>query len=250
MGRLDQKVAVISGAAGGIGGAAARAFHAEGAMVGLLDRDIALLDRTAEELGEMAFTLPADITDEASVESAFMEVKRRAGRLDVLYNCAAVQLHGRDAIGHLLDLSVWSQTLQINLTGMLLCCKHGIRLMLESGGGSIINCGSPTGLTGDGAGYTAYSASKGGVFALTRVLAADYAKHGIRVNTVVPGATRTPLTRQLLDDPEIEAQIASSIPLGRIAVPEDLIGIAVYLASDESRHATGASFIVDGGEML
>ena len=247
MSRLDGKVAVISGAGSGIGRAAACAFVAEGATVGLLDRSATAIEALAHELGAASFPLAADVTDEASVMAAFEIVRRRADRLDVLYNCAGVQLHGRDGRAHELDLAVWRQTLAVNLTGVFLCCKYAIPLLLESGGGSIINCGSPTGLTGCGAGYDAYSASKGGVMALTRALALDYARDGIRVNNVVPGTTRTPLIDTLLADGERQAGLVAAAPLGRLGTPEDLTGIAVYLASDESRYATGATFIVDGG---
>ena len=247
MNRLAGKVAVIAGAAGGIGSAAARAFVAEGATVGLLDRSAGAVHGLASEIGDAVFPLAADITDETSVARAFAAAEERAGRLDVLYNCAGVQLHGRDARAHELDLATWEATLAVNLTGVFLCCKHGLRLMLKSGGGSIINCGSPTGLTGCGPGYTAYSSSKGGVFALTRVLAMDYARDGIRVNSIVPGTTQTPLIQELLADPDQRAALVAGEPLGRLETPEDLTGIAVYLASDESRFATGATFVVDGG---
>ncbi len=247
MTRLAHKVAVITGAGSGIGQAAARAFVAAGATVGLLDRAAAATEALAHELGDAAFPLVADVTDEAAVRAAFDAVRRRTARLDVLYNCAGVQLHGRDGRAHELDLAVWQQTLAVNLTGVFLCCKHAIPLLLESGGGSIINCGSPTGITGCGAGYDAYSASKGGVMALTRALAIDYARDGIRVNSVVPGTTQTPLIAALLGDRERRAELLAGAPLGRLGTPEDLTGLAVFLASDESRYATGATFVVDGG---
>lgn len=247
MDRLAGKVAVITGAGSGIGRAAARAFVAEGATVGLLDRSPDGIERLAAELGDAALPLVADIADEGEVARAFAGVDRRAGRLDVLYNCAGVQLHGRDARAHDLDLAVWEATMRINLTGTFLCCKHALRLMLRSGGGSIINCGSPTALTGCGAGYSAYSSSKGGMLALTRVLAIDYARDNIRVNSIVPGTTQTPLIADLLADPAGHEALVAGEPLGRLETPEDLAGIAVYLASDESRFATGATFVVDGG---
>ncbi len=242
------KVAVVSGAGSGIGRAAAEAFVAEGATVGLLDRDAAAIEGLAASLGQDAFALPCDVTDEASVRDAFGEAQRRVGRLDVLYNCAGVQLHGRDARAHELPLEVWQQTVSVNLTGMFLCCKHGIALMLVGGrGGAVINCASPTGLTGCGAGYTAYSSAKGGIFALTRVLAVDYARDGVRVNSVVPGTIQTPLIAELLEDPETRAGLVEGTPLGRLGTPQDLTGVAVFLASDESRFATSATFVVDGG---
>lgn len=247
MGRLAGKVAVITGAGSGIGQAAAWAFVAEGAAVGLLDRSAGAVESLAHDLGEAAFPLVADVTDEASVRAVFAQARDRIGRLDALYACAGVQLHGRDGRAHELDLAVWQQTLAVNLTGVFLCCKHAIPLLLESGGGSIILCGSPTGLTGCGAGYDAYSASKGGVMSLARALAVDYARDGIRVNSVVPGTTQTPLIDDLLGDRERRDSLVASAPLGRLGTPEDLTGVAVFLASDESRYATGATFIVDGG---
>ena len=248
MSRLAGKVAVITGAGSGIGQGAARAFVREGAVVGLLDRNAAAVEATAAELDDGAFALVADVADEASVAGAFAEVRRRHGRLDVLFTCAAVQLIGEDAPVHELDLDVWERTHAVNLRGVYLSCKHGVRLMLEGGGGgSVINCGSPTGLTMCGAGWHAYSSSKAGVMALTRVMAADYAAHNIRVNGIVPGTIETTLTRPLVDDPETRAALVALHPIGRIGRPEDVAGLAVYLASDESGFATGSHFHVDGG---
>jgi NAD(P)-dependent dehydrogenase (short-subunit alcohol dehydrogenase family) len=245
--RLANKVTVITGAGSGIGRAAARAFVAEGATVGLLDRAAGAVEALARELGPAAFPLVADVTDEASVKRAFDEVQRRAGRLDVLYNCAAIQLLHEDTWVHELDLEVWNRTIAVNLTGVFLCCKYGVALMLRSGGGSIINCGSPTGVTGCGGEWEAYSASKGGVMALTRAMAIAYARQGIRVNNVLPGTTQTALIAPLLADPRRRAEMEEGEPLGRLGTPEDLVGVAVFLASDESRYATGANFTVDGG---
>ncbi len=248
MGRLDGKIAVITGAGSGIGQGGARAFVREGATVGLLDRNAEALEATVAELGERAFPLVTDVTDEASVIAAFDEVRRRHGRLDVLYTCAAVQLIGEDAPVHELDTDVWDRTHQVNLRGVFLTNKHGVRLMMESGdGGSVINTGSPTGLTMSGAGWHAYSSAKAGVMGLTRVMAADLAPHKIRVNGIVPGTINTTLTKPLIDDPETQARLVSLHPIGRIGTPEDMAGIAVFLASDESAFATGAHFFVDGG---
>lgn len=246
MDRLRGKVAVITGAGSGIGRAAARAFVAEGASVGLLDRNAAAVERLADELGAVSYPLVADVAREAEVQAAFDAVERRAGRLDVLYNCAGVELMGQDTRAHELDLAIWEQTLAINLTGIFLCCKYGLRLMLRTGG-SIVNCGSPTAITGCGAGSEAYSASKGGVMAFTRVLAIDYARDGIRVNAIVPGTIDTPMNAPALADPEQRRALIAGEPIGRLGTPEDLAGVAVFLASDESTFATGGSFFVDGG---
>lgn len=248
MGRLDGKVCVVTGAASGIARAAANAFVREGATVGLMDRNEAGLSEAAAEMGGSAFPLVVDVSDEASVADAFAEVNARSGRLDVLYTCAAVQLIGEDAPVHELELDVWERTHAVNLRGVFLTCKHGARAMIAAKrGGSIINCGSPTGITMSGAGWHAYSSSKAGVMGLTRVMAADLAKFGIRVNGIIPGSILTSLTKPLFDDPETAAQLKALHPIGRAGVPDDMAGIAVFLASDESAFATGAHFSVDGG---
>jgi NAD(P)-dependent dehydrogenase (short-subunit alcohol dehydrogenase family) len=248
MGRLDGKMCVVTGAASGIARAGAEAFAREGAVVGLLDRNAEGLTEVERELGDRAFALVCDVTDEASVEAAFAEVERRHGRLDVLYTCAAVQLFGEDAPVHELATEVWDRTYAVNARGVFLTCKYGSRLMLKAGhGGSIINTGSPTGLTLCGAGTAAYSSSKGAVMSLTRVMAGELAPYSIRVNGIVPGAITTPLTQAQHDDPEIRARLVATHPIGRLGKPADLTGIAVFLASDESSFATGAHFFVDGG---
>lgn len=247
-GRLAGKVAVVTGAGSGIGEGTARAFVREGASVGLLDRNEASITALAAELGDAAYPLACDVSDEASVEAAFAIVRERHGRLDVLATYAAVQLIGEDAPVDELPLDVWQRTIAVNLTGVFLSCKHGVRLMKASGdGGSVINCGSPTGLTMCGAGWHAYASSKAGVMSMTRVMAADYAKDNIRVNGIVPGTIETTLTRKLTEDPETRAHLTALHPIGRIGTPEDMAGIAVFLASDESRFATGGHFFVDGG---
>ena len=248
MGRLDSTICVITGAASGIARGAAAAFVREGATVGLLDRNAGGLAEVERELGPASFALPCDVTDEGSVEAAFAEVRRRHGRLDVLYTCAAVQLIGEDAPVHELDTEVWDRTYAVNARGVFLTCKHGARLMIEAGnGGSIINAGSPTGLTLCGAEWSAYSSSKAAVMGLTRVMAGGLAQHGIRVNGIVPGSITTPLTQALHDDPVVGPQIAGMHPIGRLGKPEDMAGIAVFLASAESAFATGSHFFVDGG---
>jgi NAD(P)-dependent dehydrogenase (short-subunit alcohol dehydrogenase family) len=248
VGRLDGKICVITGAASGIARAAASAFVREGATVGLVDRNEQGLAEAAAEMVGNAFPLVTDVADESSVEQAYSEVKRRHGRLDVLYTCAAVQLIGEDAPVHELSLDVWERTHAVNLRGVFLSCKHGARLMIDAAnGGSIINCGSPTGLTMCGAGWHAYSSSKAGVMGLTRAMAADLAPYGIRVNGVVPGSIRTSLTKPLFDDPETAEKLRALHPIGRAGEPEDMAGIAVFLASDDSKFATGAHFFVDGG---
>jgi len=246
MGRLEAKVAVVTGAGSGIGRACAVAFAREGARVFGFDRNATGLAELEREIGPEATGLVVDVSSEPSVRQAFERIQAAVGRVDVLLNCAAVQLHDRDNRAHELSLDAWNETIAINLTGAFLCCKHAIPLML-AGGGSIINCGSPTGIRGSAPGYDAYSTAKGGLMAFTRVLAMDYAADGIRVNTIVPGATRTPLVEGLLADPETAQALLARIPLGRFAGPDDYAGIAVFAASDESAYTTGATLLADGG---
>ncbi len=245
--RLAGKIGLVTGAAGGIGSAAVRAFVAEGATVGLIDVPGAALDWLAGELGEAVTALPADVREEAQVQAAMAGWQARYGGADFLYVCAGRQLHGQDGPVGAVTLETWNATLAANLTGAFLCVKHGIELLCAATSGSLILCGSPTGLTMSGGGYAAYAASKAGMMSLARTTAADYAERGVRANVIVPGTTATPLIETLLADPARHRALLAGSPIGRLGTPQDLTGIAVFLASDESRYATGATFCVDGG---
>ena len=243
--RLTGKTALITGAGSGIGRQVGLRFAAEGARVVFTDRDHGAALAAAAEAPD-GLGLEMDIADEASVEAAFAEVQRQGPPLDVVVANAGVQLFGQDAQVADLDLDVWQRTLAVNLTGTFLTVKHAVRALLERGG-SIILTGSPTGVNGEGKDFTAYSSSKAGIHGLGRAVAAAYAARGIRVNTVVPGYTETPLVTAISGSPADRAGIVSRIPLGRPGRPEDVEGIMVYLASDDSTYATGAMFTVDGG---
>lgn len=245
--RLAGKVGIVTGAAGGIGSAAVRAFAAEGATVGLLDRDPAMLATVADRLGGRGIALPADVTDEDSVRAAVSRWRQHRAHADFVYVCAGQQLHGADGPAGEVSLDTWNRTLAVNLTGAFLTVKHVIPLLRSAPGGSLILCGSPTGLTMSGRGYAAYAASKAGMMSLARTVAADYAADGIRANVIVPGTTQTPLITALLEDDATRDALLAGTPLGRLGTSEDLTGIAVYLASDESKYATAATFCVDGG---
>ncbi len=158
---------------------------------------------------------------------------------------AGVELAGEDDRADRLDLAVWQRTLDVNLTGVFLVCKHGIRALLASGGGAVVCTASPTGLFGCAPGFDAYSASKAGVYGLTRVMAADYAREGIRVNAVIPGYTRTPMTEWVT--PEEHGALLKTIPLGRQGEAEEVAAVMVFLASDEAAYVTGAAWAADGG---
>ena len=247
--RLAGRVAIVTGAGSGIGRAIALAYVHEGARVVLADLNLPAAEATAAMAGTATLPVAADVSDVGDVRALVKATTVAFGRLDILVNNAAVQLHGRDARCHELDEAVWERTLGVNLRGPFLCIKYAIPEMQRAGGGSIINIASPTGLYGRAFDYTAYSTSKGGLISLTRVVAVGYGREGIRANAIVPGPTETPLIAELLQDPATRARLEAT-PLGRIGRPEDLAGIAVYLASDESAFATGALFVVDGGSLI
>jgi 3-oxoacyl-[acyl-carrier protein] reductase len=247
-GRLEGKRAIISGAGAGMGRAAALRFAAEGARVGLLDIDETAAAAVAQEVGDGggdALVLPTDVTSEDQVQASVARATDAWGGLDVIVANAGVQLAGQDDRADRLDLAVWQRTMDINLTGIFLVCKHGLRALLANGGGAVVCTASPTGLYGCAPGYDAYSTSKAGVYGLIRVMAADYAKDGIRVNGVVPGYTRTPMTTWVSPD-EHEA-LVKTIPLGRQGEPEDVASVMLFLASDEAAYVTGAVWAADGG---
>ena len=245
-GRLAGKRTLITGGGSGIGLATAKRFRSEGASIALIDRDSAGLDRAKESIADV-ITIDADISDERQVEQAFETVMERWGGLDVLVANAAIQLFGRDAPVHELDLETWDTTIAVNLTGTFLTCKYGIRCLLATGGGSVIVTASPTSQFGLAAGFDAYSASKGGVLGLARVRANDYSADGIRVNAVVPGVTATPLIADATSDPEANRSLVEIVPLGRLGQADDVAGVMTFLASDDSSYATGGVFTVDGG---
>lgn len=248
--RLSGKVAIVTGAARGLGAAVARGFAREGASVVAADGDEALGAELASELrdkGCEAVFVRADISSEESVMDLIDVAVERYGRIDVLYNNAGILLDGRDLPAHELTLETWDAVLNVNLRGPFLCAKHAIRQMLKQGGGSIVNVSSRTGQFGCAPKLTAYSTGKAALIGLTRVMAAAYARSNIRVNAIIPGTMDTPMNRYLFAEGAAREQYRSRIPLGRLGVPADMEGTAVFLACDESAYCTGGVYACDGG---
>jgi NAD(P)-dependent dehydrogenase (short-subunit alcohol dehydrogenase family) len=247
-GRLDGRVALITGAGEGMGRAAALLFAQEGARVGVLDVDRERAETVAAEIGEAAVAIAADVSSPADVRRAVEEVVRAFGALHVLYNNAGVWLPGDGSVVDL-DEDVWHRTLAVNLTGVFLCCRFGIPALLEAGGGSVINTSSPVAVRPEPV-YDAYTASKGGVISLTRSIAQHFGPRGIRANVLMPGSIVTAMTREALADPRYREASERMTVLGRLGEPEDVARAALYLACDESSFVTGAIHWVDGGWLL
>ncbi|MHB1936651.1 MAG: SDR family NAD(P)-dependent oxidoreductase [Acidobacteriaceae bacterium] len=248
--RLSGKVAVVTGAAVGLGRAVAARFAREGAVVVAADINEADGTTLAEQLregGSEVLFVRTDVSDEGSVKRLIDASLARYKRIDVLYNNAGVLLPERDAPVHELSSEVWDYVMGVNLRGCFLCAKYTVPSMLRQGGGSIIQAGSPTGIVACAPRLTAYSASKAGIMGLTRVMAAAYARNQIRVNSIVPGTMETPMNDYFLADDSMRAEYCEAVPLGRLGQPEDIEGLAVFLASDESSYCTGGLYMCDGG---
>jgi NAD(P)-dependent dehydrogenase (short-subunit alcohol dehydrogenase family) len=247
----ESPVAVVTGAGAGVGAASARALHAAGYRVVLLDVQIEAASQVAAALGEGAAARVCDVSDEDSVVAAFAAVREEYGRLDVLHSNAGIFLgHGVGNDGPLdsLDIVTWQRTIDVNLTGAYLCSKHAMPLLLD-GGGSIVFTASVSGaLIGSAA--IAYASSKAGVIGLTRALVLTYARHGVRVNAICPGAVRTAMSQQVQDDPALRRRLIDNIPAGRMAEPEDIANLVVFLASPQGAYLNGAILPMEGGLIL
>jgi NAD(P)-dependent dehydrogenase (short-subunit alcohol dehydrogenase family) len=248
MGRLEEKVCVITGAGGGMGRVAAEVFTAEGARVCVADVDGAAAEETVGLCPEgTAFALTVDVAEENQVEEMMRSTAERFGGIDVLYNNAGIS---PDDDASILDTSVeaWQRVQDVNTKGVFLCCKHGIPYLLERGGGSVINVSSLVALVGAATSQISYTASKGAVLSMSRELAVQFARQGVRVNALCPGPVETPLLLNLYgNDPAALERRRVHWPMGRLAQPREIVNAALFLASDESSHVTGATIAVDGG---
>lgn len=247
--RLKDKVALITGAGSGIGRESALLFAREGARVIVADIDSAKGEETVTAItaqqGEAVF-VKVDVSQSAEVEAMIRFAEQRYGRLNVLFNNAGI-FDPADGSVLVTAEAVWERVININLKGVFLGCQHGIPALLRAGGGSIINTASFVALSGAAVSQIAYTASKGGVLAMTREIAVEFARKNIRINALCPGPVETPLLADLLADPHQRRRRLVHIPMGRFARAPEVATAAVFLASDESSYVNGTTFMVDGG---
>jgi NAD(P)-dependent dehydrogenase (short-subunit alcohol dehydrogenase family) len=236
--RLQDKVAVITGAAGGIGLATAELFEAEGAhVVGV--------DLKAHSVGELA--LQVDLTDEQAVKDMYQQARDKFGSVDVLFNNAGISPTDDDSI-LVTEYDAWQRVQDANLKSVFFCCKYGIQQLLDTGGGSVINTASFVAMMGAATSQISYTASKGGVLAMSRELGVEFARSGVRVNAICPGPIATPLLMELFaKDPERAARRLVHVPMGRFGEPDEIAKAVLFLASDDSSFMTASSLLVDGG---
>ncbi|QDP95716.1 3-oxoacyl-ACP reductase [Microlunatus elymi] len=244
-GRVDGKVAVVTGGCSGIGLATVRRLATEGATVVIGDVDDTQGPDVAASVG--GAYLATDVTDKSAVDHLFRSAREQFGSVDIAFNNAGISPPEDDSILDT-DLDAWHQVQQVNLTSVYLCCKAALEIMTEQGRGSIINTASFVALMGAATSQISYSASKGGVLSMSRELGVQFARSGIRVNALCPGPVNTPLLQELFaSDPERAERRLVHVPMGRFAEPEEIANAVLFLASDESSFITANTFLVDGG---
>ncbi len=244
-GRLEGKTAVITGGASGIGRETARRFAEEGANVCIVDLNAATGEEAATEIGGLF--VQADVTSPDDVQRVYAETAERFGGVDVLFNNAGISPPDDDSI-LTTDYEAWQRVQDVNLKSVYLCCKYGIPHLLERGGGSIINTASFVAVMGAATSQISYTASKGGVLAMSRELGVQFARQGVRVNALCPGPVNTPLLQELFaKDPEKAARRLIHLPMGRFAEATEIANAVLFLASDESSYVNASTFLVDGG---
>ena len=244
-GRLEGKVAVVTGGAGGIGQETARRFAEEDARVCIVDLADEPGQETASEID--GIYVHADVTDPEDVQRMYDETAERFGGIDVLFNNAGISPSDDDSILET-GLEAWERVQNVNLKSVYLCCKYGIPYLLERGGGSIINTASFVAVMGAATSQISYTASKGGVLALSRELGVEFARRGIRVNALCPGPVNTPLLQEIFaKDPEKAERRLVHLPMGRFAQATEIAGAVLFLASDDASYVNASTFLVDGG---
>jgi NAD(P)-dependent dehydrogenase (short-subunit alcohol dehydrogenase family) len=244
-GRLEDKVAVITGAASGIGRETARRFAEEGAKVCVVDLNDLAGGEVAGDLNGLY--IHANVTDPDDVQRMYREASEHFGGVDVLFNNAGISPPDDDSILET-EMDAWERVQNVNLKSVYLCCKHGIPCLLERGGGSVINTASFVAVMGAATSQISYTASKGGVLAMSRELGVQFARQGVRVNALCPGPVNTPLLQELFaKDPEKAARRLVHLPMGRFAEAVEIANAALFLASDESSYVNASTFLVDGG---
>jgi NAD(P)-dependent dehydrogenase (short-subunit alcohol dehydrogenase family) len=237
-GRLDGKVCVITGAASGIGAESTRLFDQHGATV-------VGVDLSPDSGGALA--IEADVADEDQVRGVYERVREEFGRVDVLFNNAGINPNEDKTVTDT-DVDAWQRVQDVNTKSVFLCCKHGIPHLLDAGGGSVVNTASFVAVMGAAVSQVSYTASKGGVLAMSRELGVEFADRGVRVNALCPGPVNTPLLKELFaKDPEKAAKRLVHLPTGRFAEPEEIARGVLFLASDDSTYVTASTFLVDGG---
>ena len=244
--RLNGKVALITGGGSGIGKASCLLFAREGAKVVVVDLKRETAEATAKEIGSGARAFAADVSKAKDAEGMVRFAEEQFGRLDIVFNNAGVFHPDDDSVTNTSE-EIWDMVININLKGVFLGCKYAVPALLRAGGGSIINTASFVAVMGAATPQIAYTASKGGVLAMTREIAVEFARKNIRANALCPGPVETPLLQELLSDPARRQRRLVHIPPGRFGKAEEMANAALFLASDESSFVNGSTFLVDGG---
>lgn len=251
-GRFSGKRAIVTGASKGIGRATSIRLAREGGRVALISRTRTDLEQVASTIaadGGEALVLPADVSDEEALAAAIDFAAEEWGGLDIIVSNAGIELPFEDSSASGLALQVWHKIMDINLTGQFLTCKHGIRHLLEGGGGAVVMVGSPCATRGFCFQEHAYTASKGGIIALMQVMAIDYTPHHVRVNACIPGFIDTPMNAHVMGDPELLETWSATIPMRRPGTADEVAAVILFLASDEASYVLGSAFVVDGGQL-
>jgi len=246
--KLDGKIAVVTGGAGGIGEALAMGLGMHGATVVVSSRNQEAIEKVAQQItaasGNEAIAIPSDVTDESSVQNLVDAVVKKYGKLDILVNAMGMNIK-RDAFEY--PVEDWDKIFEVNVKGTMIACKFAGRVMKDQKGGAIVNLSSVRGIRGYTGGNSGYCATKGAVELITKALALEWAPHNIRVNALGPALVITPGTKHIAENPELAKKYASAVPLGRIGMPEDMVGAVNFLVSEAASFVTGQTIYVDGG---